>query len=191
MSGNARRRGGAETGSGGAPPEGTARTPRGRAVTVEEPATTPLLSQLFGYGAIVPLVIGAVVAWLSGGILGALAVNLSILWGAAILIFLAGVRRGVSFRTPEGPTAAQIVVMLWLFATGLGTMLSVAVPVTPVAIGPHVLSFSLLTAGFASLIVLDPWSAERAEAPAFFRRLRPKQMGIASLALAALLVRML
>ena len=162
-----------------------------RRVTVEEPGRTPPLGVILGYGAVLPLVVGAVVAWLSGGIVGALAVNLSILWGAALLVFLAGVRRGVSFRTPAGPTRAQIGAMLWLFLTGFGAMLSVAVPVTPVHVGPHVLSFSLLLAGFASLMVLDPWAAERVEAPAFFRRLRPKQMAIATVAVAALLLRML
>jgi hypothetical protein len=45
-------------------------------------------------------------------------------WGSAILIFLGGVRRGLSFRTPGGPTKAQIATMFWLFGLGLLALLS-------------------------------------------------------------------
>ncbi len=163
----------------------------GRRIVVDEPREVPLLSRLFGFGAMVPLVLGALLAWFAGGILAALAVNLSILWGAAILLFLAGVRRGVSFRTPGGPTVGQLGAMLFLFLTGLAALLAVSVPVTPVAVGPHVLAFALLLLGYGGILVIDPIAASRGEAPLFFRRLRPVQMGIAVAALAALLARFL
>ena len=162
----------------------------GRVVVARDPSRTPLLGLVLGYGAIVPLVAGAIVAWFATGLIEALAVNLSVLWGGAILVFLAGVRRGVSFRTPGGPTRSQILAMLWLFVVGFAAILSITVPVLPVAVGPHVLAFSLLLAGFLSLIVLDPAAAQTGEAPSFLARLRPVQMSIAAAAVAALLLRM-
>lgn len=161
-------------------------TEGGRTIMVDEPQHVPLLSQLFGFGAMVPFLAAAIAVWTTSGLVKAVAANLGILWGGAILLFLAGVRRGVSFRTPGGPTAGQIAVMLWLFLLGFLALLSPFVPVTPVAVGPQVLSYGLLVVGFASLMVLDPLAAGKGEAPLFFNRLRPVQMAIAVAALAAL-----
>ena len=146
---------------------------------IAEPREVPGLSLFFGYGAMVPFVLLALAAWLLGGDVAALAVRLAILWGGAILVFLAGVRRGLSFRTEGGPTAVQIATMLWLFGLGL---LALAVPSTGVAL-------VLLLAGYLSLAALDPWAARRGEAPPFFVRLRPLQMLLPILGLVALLLR--
>lgn len=47
-------------------------------------------------------------------------------------------------------------------------------------------AFALLSLVYASLAVIDPVSAERAEAPLWFRRLRPGQMTLAAAGLAGL-----
>ena len=151
-----------------------------RRVEVTESRSVPWLSVVFGYGAMLPLAAGAVNVWLGAGA-AAVALDLSILWGGALLTFLAGVRRGVSFRTAGGPIFAQIAAMLWLFGLGFAALAGLIVPARTVAL-------ALLLAGFASLIVLDPIAARRGETPLFFARLRPPQMTIAALALAALLV---
>lgn len=154
---------------------------------VREPRRTPALSLLLGYGATAPLAAGALAAWLLDGRWVPLAAQLTALWGAAVLVFLAGVRRGLSFRTEGGPTAAQIATTFWLFALGLASLWALSAPIafrTVAALGP------LLT-GYASLAVLDPWAARRGEAPPFFARLRPVQMLVPVVSLAALLARLL
>jgi hypothetical protein len=144
---------------------------------VTESRRVPALSLVLGYGATVPFVVGAAAAWLLDGGLAALAADLTVLWGGAILVFLAGVRRGLSFRTEGGPTPVQLATSLGLFALGLAAL---AVPRTGVAL-------ALLLAGHLALAVLDPWAARRGEAPLFFARLRPPQMFVPVAGLAALL----
>ena len=71
---------------------------------VTESRRVPALGLVLGYGAMVPFVAGAAAAWLLGhGGPAALATDLTVLWGGAILAFLAGVRRGLSFRTEGAP----------------------------------------------------------------------------------------
>jgi hypothetical protein len=127
-----------------------------------------------------PFAVGAAGAWLLRGDLGDLAATLTILWGCAILLFLSGVRRGVSFRTEGGPTLVQIATMLTLFCLGLGALLAMTFGRPSWALG-------LLIVGFGLIAVLDPIAAGRGEAPLFFARLRPLQIPIAILSLAALL----
>ena len=127
----------------------------------------PWPSLVLGYGAMVPFVAAAGAVVVGEGTTRALGFMVMVLWGSALLLFLAGVRRGLSFRTPGGPTRAQIAMTLWLFLLGL------AAPMLPV--GPALL---ILTAGFLSLAVMDPAAARRGEVPPFFARLRPPQMAI-------------
>lgn len=150
-----------------------------RVFTVTEPAQTPALSLLLGFGAMIPLALGAILAWLLPEPGRHLARAGALLWGSAILLFLSGVRRGVSFRTPDGPTAAQILTMLWLFLLGL-----VALPLVP----GWAAAIPLLL-GYLSLAVLDPMAARRNEAPLFFARLRPVQMAIPVISLVAIAIR--
>ncbi|TGD99283.1 DUF3429 domain-containing protein [Methylobacterium nonmethylotrophicum] len=152
----------------------------GRTLTVHEPRAVPWLSVALGFGPMLPFVAGALAAWVLGGDLGRIAVTLTLLWGAAILLFFSGVRRGVSFRTEGGATAAQIATMIALFVLGLGAVLAVALVREAAAA-------LLLIAGFVLVAVLDPIAARRGEAPLFFARLRPIQMPIAVVSLVALL----
>ncbi|MCP1547682.1 hypothetical protein J2W76_000927 [Methylorubrum zatmanii] len=106
--------------------------------------------------------------------------TLTLLWGCAILLFLSGVRHGVSFRTEGGATLAQIATMLSLFLLGYGALIAFALGKPAIALG-------LLIAGFTEITILDPIAARRGEAPLFFERLRPAQIPLAVLSLAALL----
>ena len=150
---------------------------RARTITVEERDAIPLDGLLLGYGPMLPFPAAVAAALLAPADLAATAVSLAILWGAAILMFLGGVRRGLSFRTPGGPRASQLAMMLWLFLAGLGAM-----------VVPPATALGLLTAGYASLMALDPVAARREEVPLYFARLRPPQMAIATASLAALLL---
>ena len=140
---------------------------------VGEPGEVPRLSLLLGYGAMLPFPVAALAAWAGGG----WAAGWAILWGGVLLCFLSGVRRGLSFRTVGGATAAQIAVSAWLFLAGLAAL---AVP-WPAA------AMLLLILGFGSLIWLDPGAAWRGEVPLYFARLRPWQMAIPVASLLALL----
>lgn len=89
------------------------------------------------------------------------------IWAAAILLFLAGVRRGLSFFTGGGPRPVQIVTMMWVFLLGLATLL------VPASRG-----FVVAAIGYLSIALLDPRAAPRGEVPDYFARLRPPQMAI-------------
>ena len=155
--------------------------PDGRTLHVTEPRAVPWLSVVFGYGPMLPFLVGAVAAWIwRGEALGDAAQALTILWGCAILLFLSGVRRGVSFRTEGGATFFQIATMIGLFSLGFAALVLAVTDRTVAAL-------SLLLLGFAAIAILDPIAARRGEAPLFFARLRPVQIPIAILSLAALL----
>ncbi|MGJ3230545.1 MAG: DUF3429 domain-containing protein [Oceanicaulis sp.] len=147
-----------------------------RVQLISERRETPKLSQGLGYAAMAPLAGAAVLVWITPEA-AAVIRALAIVWGALILVFLAGVRRGLSFRTEDGPATAQLVVMGWLFALGLAALLAP----WPAA------SLGLLTAGYGTLLFADPPSALAGRLPLFMARLRPPQMTIAVIALAVLL----
>ncbi len=152
-----------------------------RSLDVVESARPSLLDQGLAWGAMAPLIAGASAAWLTRGDFRAAAMSLVIIWGGAILAFLAGVRRGLSFRTPGGPQAAQIIVMLWTFVLAIGSMIALR-PLT---------SLSLLIVGFASLGLIARVSAARVQTPLAFASIRPAQMAVATLCLAAVALRLL
>ncbi|WP_375457066.1 DUF3429 domain-containing protein [uncultured Methylobacterium sp.] len=153
----------------------------GRTLVTHESRRTPWLSVVLGYGPMLPFAAGAAAAWWWRNSWDELILLATILYGAAILLFFSGVRRGVSFRTEGGPTPVQIATMLALFGLGLGALLTVVI------LGDRVIALGLLIAGFVAVAILDPIAARRGEAPLFFARLRPLQIPIAVLSLAALL----
>jgi hypothetical protein len=159
----------AMTGEGGA----------GRALHIHEPGRTPALSLFLGLAAMLPVGIGTASAWMLRDEAARKAATLTTLWGGSVLLFLAGVQRGLSFRTPGGPKAAQISTSLGLFALGLG---AVALPRTTA-------SAAALLAGYAAEACLDSRAARAGEAPLFFARFRPVQMLIPILSFAALILR--
>lgn len=142
-----------------------------------ESARIPALDLLFGFGPVVLLAAAAVAAWAAPALAPA-ALAFACVWGAAILIFLSGVTRGLSFLTPGGPRPRQIAQMLWLFLLGLGGLLL-----------PLPLAFGAQAIGYASVALFDRVAARDGIAPAYFARLRPPQMAIAAAALVALAVR--
>ena len=160
-----------------------ARLPSGmptREINISERPEVPWLSVVFGYGPMLPLVLGALEAWRSAGPLRGEAILLTVIWAASILAFLAGVRRGLSFRTEGGPASAQLVTMFGLFVLALAALVAIVH-------GLAVYAVALVLIGFVAVMVLDPVAARRGQAPLFFARLRPPQIAIAVLSLLALL----
>jgi hypothetical protein len=138
----------------------------------------PPLSLILGYGPMAIFPILGLAAWLMPAPWPAIALAAGQGWGAALLIFLAGVRRGLSFFTQGGPRPAQIATMFWLFLLGCAALLTAPI-----------IAYPLLVIGYGSIALLDPPAAQRGEAPAFFAQLRPPQMAVALIGLIALLVR--
>jgi hypothetical protein len=137
-----------------------------RRIVLTETPRVPPDGAIMGFGAMIPFPAALLAAWVWPEV-GWLAARAAVVWGAAILLFLAGVRRGLSFRTEGGPRPSQVAMTLWLFALGL------LLPLVP-----HPLALAGLIAGFGSLLILDPRAARRGEAPLYFARLRPSQMAI-------------
>ncbi len=96
------------------------------------------------------------------------AVPLARVWAAAILIFIAGVARGLSFFTEGGPRLSQLAVMLWRFLCGRAAL-----------VVPSIWAFPILAAGYLSALAYDPHAARHGEAPRVFAALRPPQMIVA------------
>ncbi|HET8613098.1 MAG TPA: DUF3429 domain-containing protein [Sphingomonas sp.] len=138
----------------------------------------PSASVVLGIGAMLPLPLAALLAWTLPEPWPLAAIWLGIGWGAIILIFIGGVRRGLSFETPGGARLQDLAAMLWLFALGAATLV---VP-TPFD------ALILLIIGYASMGLLDRIASLDGHAPAHFARLRPVQSVIALAGLIALLV---
>ncbi len=140
----------------------------------------PPSSLILGYAPMLVLPILAIPAWGSSGAWAAFFVTAGQLWASVLLVFIAGVRRGLSFSMAEGPRPIQLATMLWLFLLG----------VAGIAL-PWLAAFCALIVGFGSVIILDPRAARRGEVPRHFAKLRPPQMAVALVGLAALLGRAL
>jgi hypothetical protein len=140
--------------------------------------TTPWESLVLAYAAMVPILAGAVACLVLHGDAAALTAHLTVIWSGAVLCFLSGVRRGLSFRQEGGPLLSQLATMLCLFILGTASLLSRFA----------VLSLVLQMLGYAFMALYDPVAAREGEVPRYFQRLRPLQMliPIASLALVLL-----
>jgi hypothetical protein len=153
-----------------------------RQIEVEERDVLPLLDIFFAFGAMLPLVLGAMVAWwASTGPWFLMALQFVILWGSAILIFLSGVRRGLSFRTEGGPKWLQLATMLALYGLGVSALAADW-------LNALIAALVFLLVGYTVILVLDPIAARRGEAPLYFGHLRRLQIPIALLALTISLV---
>ncbi|SEM77524.1 Protein of unknown function [Sphingomonas gellani] len=143
---------------------------------VDTPERTQPLELLLGYGPACVIALLAGMAW--AGI--PYAAEATRIWGAAILIFLAGVTRGLSFFTEGGARWGQLAAMALRFWCGIAALVL-----------PAVIGVALLILGYASIAAYDPVAARGGTAPRFFAHLRPWQMAIAVAGLVALEVLLL
>lgn len=100
-------------------------------------------------------------------------------WSGALLAFLAGVRRGLTFSEAAGARNDEILSMLWVFLCGIAALL----------LSHQIPSLLIAIIGFLSVGVLDYRAAHRQEAPRYFSIFRPLQMFVAVSALAVIVVR--
>lgn len=136
--------------------------PDGRKLEIIEPARVPWKGLILGWGAMLPLGFCAGWAWMGDADGVDAAREAARLWGAALLLFFSGVRRGLSFGTKGGPKAAQLLVFALLFSAGLSVLLM-----------PLSWALGLLTVAFAGLGVADTRASRRGRVPLYFARLRP------------------
>jgi hypothetical protein len=162
--------------------ERTPSTPQpGRVLEAPEASEGHALDRVLGWGGTLPLAVCALAAWLTAGSARAVIMSLAIIWGGAILAFLAGVRRGLGFGALGGVRWTQIAFVLWTFGLAFGSMIALR-PLT---------SLGLLILGYASLALAARAAALRADAPLALATVRPAQMSIAALSLCAVAVRLL
>lgn len=153
----------------------------GRTIVAHEPRRIPWLDIVFGFGPMLPIVAGSAAAWwLQGQPFDYIVALFTLLYSASILCFLAGVHRGVSFRTEGGPRLSQMVTMLVLYGLGAGSLFAAVM-------GKAIAGLSMLILGYALIAILDPLEARRGSVPLAHARLRPVQMPIAVVSLAVLL----
>ncbi|WP_271299171.1 DUF3429 domain-containing protein [Sphingomonas sp. CV7422] len=132
---------------------------------------------LLGYGPMLPLVAAGAGAWLLPMPWPVWAVRLGIIWAALVLAFIAGVRRGFGFGNRHASKPVEIAASIGYFTlAGLG--LVIVVPW---------LALIPLTLGYVLAAFVDRRAALAGNAPAYFARLRPRQLLIGAAGLAGLL----
>lgn len=140
----------------------------------------PLDSVIFGYGPMLPFLAAAVGVWLMPPPWPGVARDMVVFWGALILAFVAGVRRGFGFGAPAASTPAAIAAMLLYFMPA-----GVALPLHWA--DQPILALAVLIAGYALVAMFDAHAAKAGNAPGHFARIRPPQMMIAIVGLVAVL----
>jgi len=147
-------------------------------------APIPLESLVFGYGPMAPFAAAAVGTWALPAPWPVVATGLAIIWGAIILVFVGGVRRGYGFGNAAASTIHEIATMLvYVVLGGLSLVLA--------DLGQPAGALGLLIVGFVLAPAFDRRAAFTGDAPAYFARLRGPQMTIAVVTLAALLAHLL
>ncbi|USU11783.1 DUF3429 domain-containing protein [Sphingomonadaceae bacterium OTU29THOMA1] len=136
----------------------------------------PADGAILGYGPMLPLVVAGAGAWLLPQPWPFWAVQLGIIWGALVLTFIAGVRRGFGFGSPQASKPAEITASIAYF-TLAGLALVIGRP--SVALLPLII-------GYVLAALLDRRAALAGNAPAYFATLRPRQLLIGAAGLAGL-----
>ncbi|SEK53660.1 Protein of unknown function [Sphingomonas palmae] len=135
----------------------------------------PLDGKILGFGPMLPLVAAGIGAWTLPIDWKLTALTCAIVWGALILAFVAGVRRGYGFGNPNASKPTEIAAALSYFSIA-GLSLIVQNVSTALAI---------LTAGYAFVALLDRRAGRRGNAPAYFAKLRGPQFLLGAAGLAA------
>jgi len=131
---------------------------------------------ILGYGPMLPLVVAGIAAWVLPQPWPFWAVQLGIIWGALVLAFIAGVRRGFGFGNAHASKPVEIAASIGYFTlAGLGLV-----------IGRPSAALLPLLLGYVLAALLDRQAALRGNAPAYFATLRPRQLLLGAAGLAGL-----
>lgn len=135
-----------------------------------DPVAIPALSLILGFGPMLPLIAAGLSALSQPDPLRAVAIVAGTGWASALLLFIAGVRRGYGFATRARPRASTLIATITIFVAGL-----IAIPLFLIAPVTGVL---VLILGFLCVAILDRHAALTGAAPRHFARLRPPQMAV-------------
>jgi len=139
----------------------------------------PADGMILGYGPMLPLVAAGIGTWLLPTPWPFWAGHLGIIWGALILAFIAGVRRGFGFGNLGASKAVEIATSITYF-----TLAGLALVVEQTS-----MALLLLLVGYVAAAFLDRRAALAGNAPAYFAALRLRQLLIGAAGLAALFAR--
>jgi hypothetical protein len=128
--------------------------------------TIPADGLLLGYGPMLPLVAAGCGVWLLPHPWPELAIRLALIWGALILAFIGGVRRGFGFAR-EAASKPQEIAAAVIYVAIAG--LALVVPRADVAL-------PVLAGGYALAALMDRRAAMRGDAPVYFAKLRWSQL---------------
>jgi hypothetical protein len=108
-----------------------------------------------GSAALAPLVLAALAAWFAPDRWVGWVVTTAIVWSGALLVFFAGVRRGLTFSEISGAAPDEIISMIWIFGCGVLTLLTRSA----------LISIPIAILGFVSVGVLDAKAARHRKSP--------------------------
>lgn len=121
---------------------------------------------ILGYGPMLPLIAAGAGAWALPHPWPEHALRLALIWGAVILAFIGGVRRGWGFARADASKPVEIA----------AAVLYVAAAALSLAILRADIGLPVLAAGYALAALLDRRAALVGDAPRYFARLRPPQL---------------
>jgi hypothetical protein len=150
----------------------------GRREPSVDPVAMPVLSVVLGFGSTLPVLVAGVGALSWEGPLRAVAIVSGTGWAAAILIFIAGVRRGYGFAVNAQPRVATMLATFAIFFAGVFAI--------PLFLLSPLVAILVLAIGYVGAAILDTAAAHAGDAPRHFARLRPPQMASGLLGLALL-----
>ncbi len=147
-------------------------------MTIDPDRAIPRPALVLAAGPVLLILVAALIALALPTRTAGVPITLGQMWAAVLLLFLAGVRRGLSFAAEGGPRPIQIATAIGLFVLGVAGLLL-----------PLQAALLALIVGYAAIGILDPRAARRGEVPAWFARLRPPQMAVAIAGLLLFMVR--
>lgn len=136
---------------------------------------TPLEGGVLGWLAILMLAVLLVATRCTTGNPRSLIFRIARIWVAGLFCFFAGVHRGASFYTPEGPRLSDPLIFLTMHFGGLS-----------LALLPAGTAWRLAPAGMLLTLGGDLFLARQNRLPRFFLRLRPLQLVVATLLISRL-----
>lgn len=128
--------------------------------------TIPADGLLLGYGPMLPLVAAGCGVWLLPHPWPVLAIRWALIWGALILAFIGGVRRGFGFARDTASKPQEIA----------AAVIYVAVAGLALAIPSAAIGLPVLAAGYVVAALMDRRAALRGDAPLYFAKLRAPQL---------------
>lgn len=135
-------------------------------------------AKLLSYLGLIPFIVGAVMAWATGGETRGWALGAVMVYAAVILSFIGAVHWGRIVTDPPSEPAAPT----WLAWGVVPSLLGWVAVLLPLAVG-----LPLMIAGFVAAWAVDRWAGAVGILPGWYGTMRTWLSVIVSLALAALI----